>query len=362
MQRPLVTIVTPSLNQGRFLRATIESVLAQDYPAIEYIIMDGGSSDDSAGIAGDYASRLTFISEPDRGQSHAINKGFRRGRGEILAWINADDLLLPGATSAAAAALSDHPEAPAVYGEGDRIDEDGRRLGRFPFTEPFHLWKLVHHSDYILQQSLFLRRKALDEAGYLDEELHYTMDWDLLIRLGLRAPLHYIPKRLGAIREHRSAKSFRGGRRRIAEIARLLRRRTGRRFPPGLILYALETWRGPFPVHSITGRWIDRLREAPGGLYRDGWAGPKLDYMVPPGESPIRIRGLAPAAQRLSVMCNGRSAGEHEVGRGEFEMLANEAALATLEIRASLPGPRCWVVRSIDRRQTLSIQRREVKN
>ncbi len=202
MERPTVTIVTPSFSQGRFLRATIESVLSQDYARIEYIVMDGGSTDETATVVRDYSSRLTFVSEPDRGQADAINKGFRRARGQVLAWINSDDLLLPGAVGAAVEALVANPHAPAVYGEGDRIDGHGRRLGRFPFTEPFNLWKLIHHSDYILQQSVFFRRVALEEAEYLDEQLHYTLDWDLFIRLGLCAPLHYLPRPMGAIREH----------------------------------------------------------------------------------------------------------------------------------------------------------------
>ena len=105
MPEPLVTIVTPSYNQGRFIRATIESVLAQDYPAIEYIIMDGGSTDETAAIASEYKERLTFISESDRGQSHAINKGFRMARGEIVSWINSDDIILPGAVGHAVRAL-----------------------------------------------------------------------------------------------------------------------------------------------------------------------------------------------------------------------------------------------------------------
>src|ERR1044072_3241688 len=148
MQEPLITVVTPSYNQGRFIRATIESVLSQDYPNIEYIVMDGGSSDETAAVARYYAGRLTFISEKDRGQSHAINKGFRMARGSVLAWLNSDDLFLPGAVRAAVDALIADPSAGAVYGEGWLIDESGQRTSRFRYTEPFNLWKLVHLSDY----------------------------------------------------------------------------------------------------------------------------------------------------------------------------------------------------------------------
>src|SRR5262245_18944056 len=144
MRPPLVTVVTPSFNQGRFIRATIESVLSQDYPDIEYIVMDGGSTDDTAEVVKDFAGRLTWISEKDRGQSHAINKGFRMAKGEIVAWINSDDSLVPGAVAHAVRAFVHHPEAGAVYGEGYLIDRAGRITSRFPATEPFNLWKLIY--------------------------------------------------------------------------------------------------------------------------------------------------------------------------------------------------------------------------
>jgi len=115
---PLVTIVTPSYNQGRFIAENIESVLTHDYPHVGYIIMDGGSKDETADVAARYAGRLTFISEKDRGQPNAINKGFQRARGEIVAWINSDDTLRPGAIRRAVAALAAHPEAAASHGEG----------------------------------------------------------------------------------------------------------------------------------------------------------------------------------------------------------------------------------------------------
>ncbi len=358
MDAQKVTIVTPSYNQGHYIRATIESVLSQDYPDIEYLIMDGGSTDATSSIAASYSSLLTFVSEPDRGQSHAINKGFRRARGTIVAWLNSDDILLPGAVTKAVAALHAHPEAAAVYGEGYRIDHNGRRLGRFSHTEPFNLWKLIFLYDYVLQQSLFLRREAVAGAGYLDESLHYTMDWDLLIRLGKLRPLLYVPEFLGAIREYPEAKSFSGGDKRIHEIRNMLRRHTGSRFPPGYLLYALETWRNWWNA-PVTGRIIDRLRAHSQGLYRDGWAAPRLRYMIPPGAGPVEIRGLSPLPQSLTLHSNGASVGRFDVGRGPFQLTSELAGLVNLEIVAS-SGLRpsseslnrrtvSWIVRSIGR-------------
>jgi glycosyltransferase involved in cell wall biosynthesis len=186
VKQPLVTIVTPSYNQGHFVRATIESVLSQNYPDIEYIVMDGGSRDETANIAAEYSSRLKFISEKDRGQSHAINKGFRMARGEVISWLNSDDTILPGAVEHAVQAFERRPNVGAVYGEGYLIDYAGAVKGRFPATEPFNLWKLVHLSDYVLQQTLYFRKQVIEELGYVDESLHWGMDWDILIRIGKR--------------------------------------------------------------------------------------------------------------------------------------------------------------------------------
>jgi hypothetical protein len=214
------------------------------------------------------------------------------------------------------------------------MDERGMVLGRFPFTEPFNLWKLVHLVDYVLQQTLFLRRSALETAGPLDESLHYTMDWDLLIRLGKRFPLAYLPEPLASIREYPAAKSFAGGGKRLREITRMLRRHSGRRWPPGVWVYGLERWRRG-PLAPIAGRWADRLRREAQGLYRDGWAAPRLRYMLPPGPETVALRGLAPVEMTLEVRANGRSAGSFEAGPGAFEIRFPARGLANLEIRAS---------------------------
>ena len=208
MRNPLVSIITPSYNQGQFIRATTQSVLAQDYPNLEYIVMDRASADETGSVIKDYASRLTFISEKDRGQSHAINKGFRLGRGSILFWLNSDDVILSGAIRSAVDEFARNPAAGPVYGNGYRIDKDGAATSPFAATEPFNLWKLVYLSDYILQQTLCVRRDVLDDIGYLDENLHYTMDWDLLSRIGLRYPMAYIRRWIGSLREYPEAKSF----------------------------------------------------------------------------------------------------------------------------------------------------------
>ncbi len=348
MYKPLVTVVTPSFNQGHFIRATIESVLSQDYPNVEYIIMDGGSTDQTAAIVGEYSSRVRFISERDRGQSHAINKGFKLASGSIVAWLNSDDIFLPGAISAAANAFTEKPDAGAVYGEGFLIDREGKITSRFPHTEPLNLWRLVYLSDYILQQTVFFRKEAVEAVGYLDEDLHYVMDWDLLIRLGKRYPLEYIPNEMGCLREYAEAKSFAGGIRRADEIRRMLRKHTGMRYPFGYIVYGLDTYHQVWcqqvdqaapeflkPVSQVVqkairlscGLVIGHTVMHSQGLYLDRWAAPRLRYMLAPGRGPIVLEGTVPSwlgfsgAQALKVSCNGVDVGTYRVDAGDFQLV-----------------------------------------
>jgi glycosyltransferase involved in cell wall biosynthesis len=340
---PLVTVVTPSYNQGSFIRATIESVLSQDYPNIEYIIMDGGSTDETATVVKDYASRLTFISEKDRGQSHAINKGFRMARGPVLSWLNSDDLFLPGAIRTAVNALEKEPGAGAVYGEGYLIDRAGKITSRFPCTEPLNLWKFVYLSDYILQQTVYFRKEALDRVGYLDEDLHYSMDWDILIRIGMRYPLIYVPEYMGCLREYEEAKTSAGGVRRAREIGRMLRRHTGMRISPGHIVYGLETYQNMWcrraerlafgwrpavrllqgGIRVAVGTIIGRTIQLSQGLFPQGWAGRVLHYMLPPGGSTVRIEGALPEGlrgQTLRIDAGGLRLAEARIEAGDFRL------------------------------------------
>ena len=341
----LVSVITPSLNQGKFIRATIESVLSQDYPNVEYIVMDGGSTDETRSIVKDYASRLTFIAEPDCGQSHAINKGFRRARGNILAWLNSDDVYLAGAIRSGAHGFRTNPTSGAVYGEGYLIDREGAVKERFPHTRPTNLWRLTHVSDYILQQTAFFRREVLDDVGYLDETLHYCMDWELLIRIGKKYDLAYLPEFMACLREYPEAKSVSGGARRIREIRDMLRRHTNQYLPPGYIIYGLsalhETWCAQIQrsrlLRPISRRLQSLVRLGAGmivghydqhsqGLYADGWAGPVLRYMLPPGNGSLLVEGTVPdwgpafRGQTLRIKANEHSVGAFSLSPGDFAM------------------------------------------
>lgn len=342
--QPLVTIVTPSYNHDRFIAATIESVLNQDYPNIEYIIMDGGSTDKTAEVVGPYSDQLTFISEPDRGQSHAINKGFAMARGEIVAWLNSDDLFLPGAVSKAVAAFQTHRDAGVVYGEGYQIDIDGSITSRFPHTQPFDLWRLTHMSDYILQQTVFFRKAALETVGEIREDLHYVMDWDILIRLGKEFDFVYVPEFMGSLREYEAAKTFSGGTKRAKEIREMLQSHTGKVFPEGYIVYGLDAYshfwaqkiqgfplgdefkqRATGLMYRICRRIIGRVASHSQGVYADGWMSKTAHYMLRRGAGDICVSGSMPdipslRGQVLTISAGSRVCARLDVHPGDFDL------------------------------------------
>jgi len=204
---PRVTIVTPSYNQGEFIEETIRSVLLQGYPNLEYIIMDGGSTDNSVEIIRKYERWLAYwVSEPDRGQSDAINKGWRMATGEVLAYLNSDDIYYPGAIRSAVECFLQHPEVGMVYGDSNIVDETGtvvrrHRLHQMTFPE------LLDWFDYIPQPTAFLRREVIATVGMTDTRLHYAMDYDLWLRVGLRFGMNYIPQLIASERRHSRAKT-----------------------------------------------------------------------------------------------------------------------------------------------------------
>ena len=203
---PKISIITPSLNQGQFIERTILSVLNQDYPNIEYIVMDGGSTDNTTEVLKKYVDRLTWKSEPDRGQSDAINKGFRMATGDIIGWLNSDDMYRPGALFTIAEYFIDHPDVGMVYGDCNHIDVNDNHIGFFK-AEPFNLKRYLNEADIIPQQSTFFRKRVLEKADYLDPSLHYAMDLDLFLRIARDHKVKYIPVHIGSYRVYRGAKS-----------------------------------------------------------------------------------------------------------------------------------------------------------
>lgn len=207
-EAPLISIVTPSYNQGKFLERTIKSVLEQSYPNLEYIIQDGGSSDSSVNVIQEYSDQLKhWESKPDKGQSNAINLGFQHATGEIMAYLNSDDLLLAGSLNYVANYFKAHPEVDVVYGHRILIDEFDHEIGRWVL--PKHDNHVLKWADYVPQETLFWRRSIWEKAGgRIDESFQFAMDWDLILRfIEAGATFVRLPRFLGAFRLHSVQKS-----------------------------------------------------------------------------------------------------------------------------------------------------------
>jgi len=292
-QLPRISVVTPSYNQGRFLRECINSVFRQDYPDLEFIIIDGGSTDGSVQIIKAHEARLTFwCSEPDDGQAAAINKGLRMASGELVAWLNADDFYLPGALLRVAQAYGRNPHASFYFGDGLRVDEKGATLGSFfPAGRiNFSLRAFIYGMNCLLQPATFISRARLIEIGYLEPMLHYGLDTDLWIRLAQRAPPSPITALLAASREHAQTKTATGSFKRVEELRQISEKYGGIAMTPGTLCYFLDTLHrlaedreDVFPEsyrHSIANFWgaTSRLL-ANYGASPDGF--PESDQLPP---------------------------------------------------------------------------------
>ncbi|MCC6424070.1 MAG: glycosyltransferase [Phycisphaerales bacterium] len=246
---PKLSIITPSFNQGEFLEQCIESVLSQNYPNLEYLILDGGSTDQSPQIIDRRRQHLTWaISEKDGGQSDAINKGISRATGDLVAWLNADDFYLPGALHTIAQTYRRQPGGSFYFGDGLRVDRQGKSIagffpgGRVCFNRPALLMGL----NFILQPSTFMDRKMLLQAGMLDGSLHWGMDSDLWMRLSALAPPVPIVAQLSASREYADTKTSTGLFVRIEELRQIAEKHAGAPITPGVLCYFLDT------LHKLT--------------------------------------------------------------------------------------------------------------
>jgi len=379
LANPLVSIIVPSYQQAVFLRQAIDSILAQDYQPIEVLVLDGGSTDGSREILESYGDRIWFRSAPDGGQSQAINEGFRRSRGGIVAWLNSDDFYYPGAVAHAVAALQSNPKAALVYGDGNLVARDGSVMLRFPDTVPFDLWRLANLTDYILQPTVFFRREALFSVGLLDEQLNWALDWELWLRLASRYPFAYTERVLAANRIHLETKTKTGGFRRIREIAGILQRHGVSWHSPAVVSYTIITVvrkfcrneelitpevmvasvPGPLkriaaPIIAMVERGLRRWLQNTQGIWQDGMAGRHGKLWLPSdgqgGCLQIDGRNLAIPGQQVTLSAGRRKVATAVLDGGEPFTLRIDVAAGSIPVRAELRCAQTIEVSALDPR------------
>lgn len=204
-----ISVVIPSLNQCDLIGQAISSVLEQDYSSVELVVIDGGSTDSTLEVLRKFGDGLRWISEPDNGQADAINKGWQLMSGDIVAYLNSDDAYLPGAFAQAAYFFEQRPMVDVVYGDCDYVDRDGQRISAFPTRQFDYDLLLRSTQNYVPQPAAFIRRRAIEDVGFLDMKLAYVMDYDLWLRLGIRHRFEYLPAKLAVLRLHAETKTSR---------------------------------------------------------------------------------------------------------------------------------------------------------
>lgn len=290
---PKVSVVTPSYNQAAFLEETMLSVLNQDYPAIEYIVIDDGSTDGSVEIIRKYERRLAYwTTGPNRGQSHAINKGWKRASGDVIAYLNSDDTYLPGAVRTAVEFLVAHPDVGIVYGDCLATDEHGKPLETYAPTD-FDLGRVLGQCRTpIPQPAAFIRAEVLEQVGLLDEDLFIAMDFDLWLRAGLEFPLAHIPVTMATYRLHPQSKTVSKSVTTAPDVLRIYRKllenpalpaefRNQRRLMSAAYRRAAEEYYGAAHLSEARRMWLRALATYPPALRARDYAALANTFIYP---------------------------------------------------------------------------------
>ncbi|MEM7349172.1 MAG: glycosyltransferase [Acidobacteriota bacterium] len=277
-QQPLITVVTPSFNQQAFIERTVRSVLDNGYPSVEHWVVDGDSTDGTVAtleqLRQTFPDRLHFVSEPDRGQAHAVNKGFDRASGEIVGWLNSDDTYEPGCLQAVAAFFAQHPECDAVYGRAHYVDENDQLLGVYPTRTEFD-WQTLAHECFICQPTVFLRRRLLDRGLRLDDSLQMCMDYDFWIRLGRDHQVRFLDQVLASSRMYEDNKTLARRSEVYREVFLTVKRHYGRLPFSWALGRAHHVWDHGDPFFNIRRlTWVTYLI-ALFFLLRHNWSNPR---------------------------------------------------------------------------------------
>jgi glycosyltransferase involved in cell wall biosynthesis len=377
---PLVSIVTPSFNQGRFLRRTIDSVLNQTYPHIEYCVKDGGSTDDSVAILKSYGDRFPWVSQRDRGQTHAINMGLAESRGEIQAYLNSDDVLLPDAAARAVDHFARRPDCDMVYGQAHHIDQDDGFLGWYP-TADYSLKRFLMDCC-VCQPAAFWRAAIARKVGPFDESLRYAMDLDYWLRIDRAGGrIEHLGELLAYSRLHEDAKTLSCRIPVHEEIIRTYRRHVGRvdlQYVLGLwihlcksperpllrllgrvrgfkrsISYLHYTWLSRYSAQGLMAiarrglrRFIPRRRRGDGivGFHPDNWLAPVFSVPLKQGrnDQAFYVSGVAPMDLTVTAMLDDRDVHTASLRAGRYETIRVAAApeAGRLSLRFSAHTPR----------------------
>jgi glycosyltransferase involved in cell wall biosynthesis len=289
---PLVSIVTPCLNAEEFIAETLQSIREQDYPSIEHIVVDGGSTDRTMQIVEQYGA-ARVLSEPDSGQAEAINKGFALARGDVLAWLNADDVYCPGAVRRAVALLRAGGYA-LVYSAGTAIDGQGRLAWKWKVKE-FEYGHYLNSWNFILQPTMFFTRDAFETVEGLNPELHYTMDYDLCLKVGRRFRVGWSDERWASLRIHPNSKSVARADRLWSEHVAVSRAHGGALLSP-LYLHVLKT------RHPRVAALLRSTEGSKGNVAR-------LRQRSAAARRPLRRRGFRLFVRRVQELARGPDPG-----------------------------------------------------
>jgi glycosyltransferase involved in cell wall biosynthesis len=225
-QRPFFTIITPSFNQGKYIRRTITSVLSQDVEGIEYLIFDGGSRDETVSILQSFGNSIQWICESDRGQADAVNKGLAVAQGQVIGWLNSDDIYYAGALKSVKELFEKHPGVDILYGMADHIDADDNVIEAY-YNEEWD-YERLKEVCFISQPAVFFRRSIVDKFGFLDETLRYCMDYEYWLKIGREKPFYYFKQRLAGSRLHPETKTLGSAVAAHEEILRMFKKKVGK--------------------------------------------------------------------------------------------------------------------------------------